>query len=350
MYARSRSAVPITDYHLWPQNELWVSFIAKLSLGKAVAVANCRQVFSAWVDSNGHTFGRATLCQKRDVCPTCAWVYNEELVAGTLELYRLLCNAVGKSIRFAEGTFTLPPSAQRLVGDDMLGVIRRIGFETVNEVLNEDGRLVLGGVGSTHHWHSKQPLKGWFPHTDLTLLGLAYEKDRDRFVPLDLFLNKGRLERLTEAWRASFMENVGEVRTKRFVAHWGYGSGFATAEHRYRYQFRRPLAETFDVIVGMGKVDSVNVEWAKRLLTRPKNEKRHQWYGYLSDGIKSRYLQKLGVSIDSKTARDRTRRKAPCPDCGEELVCVGHGISYEELSKDPSSRVLTFRNQRRAGS
>lgn len=144
-------------------------------------------------------------------------MYNEELVASTIGLYHLLCNTTNSKIEFAEATFTLPHSAQRLVGNEELGALRRTGFEAINEVLNEGGRFVLGSVGSTHHWHSEAPLKGWFHHVDFTVLELAYEKDKNRFVRIDLYLKGERLERFNKFWRTKFMEAFGEVRTARFV-------------------------------------------------------------------------------------------------------------------------------------
>lgn len=349
MIGRSRSAIPFAEYSRRTPNGRWASLVALLSLGKAAGLVECLQFFSRWVDSNGHSFYRATLCQMRDVCITCSWVYNEELVASTMELYRLLCNAVNSKIEFAEATFTLPPSAQRLVGDDMLGKLRRTAFETIKAVLSEESRFVLGSVGSTHHWHSEAPLKGWFPHADFTVLGLAYEKDKDRFVPIDLYLKGERLDRFNRLWRTKFMETFGEVRTARFVTYWHYGSGYATAEHRFGYQFRRPTSEVFQAVSKLRNLNSLNIEWVKRMLIRPKYEKRHQWYGYLSDGIKSKYLRKLGVSIERKSVRDRARRKAYCPDCGDELLCVGHGTPYEELRNETGSKILAFTGQRRVG-
>jgi len=350
MTAGSRVAIPAAGYLPRVPGESWLELISKVSLAKAVGMAKCRQVFSTWADSNGHSYYRATLCQQRDVCVTCSWVYNEELVAGTMELYRQICNSTGAKVDFVECTLTLPPSAQRLVRNEMLGVLRRTGFEAVNEVLSEEGRFVLGSVGSTHHWHSESPLKGWFPHVDFTVLGLAYEKDKERFVPIDLYLKGERLERFNRLWRSRFIAAFGQVRTVRFVIYWHYGSGYATAEHRFGYQFRRPVLETFQAIGKLGSLSRVNIGWVRQMLIRPKNEKRHQWYGYLSDGIKSRYLQKLGLSIERKSVRDRVRRKAYCPDCGDELVCVGHGTPYEELQKEAGSRILKFRGQRRASS
>jgi hypothetical protein len=82
------------------------------------------------------------------------------------------------------------------------------------------------------------------------------------------------------------------------------------------------------------------------MLIRPRKEKRHQWYGYLSDGIKARYLQKLGISIDRKAVRDRERRKSYCPDCKNELVCIGFGTPYEEVKKEAGSRILIYRSHR----
>lgn len=346
MDAASRTAFPVSGYIRRLPPERWGSLVARFSVPKAAGLMQCRQVFSTWSDSNGHTFYRGTLCQQRDVCLTCSWVYNQELVASTMDLYRLLCNATNSKIEFAEATFTLPPSAQRLVGNEMLGTLRRTGFEAIDDVLNEDGRFSLGAIGSTHHWHSEAPLRGWFPHVDFTVLGLAYEKDKDRFARIDLYLKDERLERFNRLWRTKFTETYGEVRTARFVNYWHYGRGYATAEHRFGYQFRRPVSETFEAVNKLRNLNSVNIEWVRRMLVRPKNEKRHQWYGYLSDGIKSKYLQKLGLSIERKSARDKVRRKAYCPDCGDELVCVGHGTAYETLKEEAGSRVLVFRRQR----
>ncbi|HEV2137661.1 MAG TPA: hypothetical protein VGR53_02350 [Nitrososphaerales archaeon] len=178
-------------------------------------------------------------------------------------------------------------------------------------------------------------------------MGLAYEKDKERFVPFDLYLRGERLESFNRLWRTNFVERFGEVKTPRFVTYWHYGSGYATAEHRFEYQFRRPVLETFQAVASAWRLVPAKVDWVKRMLIRPRYEKRHQWYGYLSDGIKSRYLQKLGILIDRKSVRDRVRRRAYCPDCGDELVCVGHGTPYEELLKEEGSRILAFRGLRR---
>jgi hypothetical protein len=269
-------AVPAAQYALRTQNEKWSTFVATLSPQRAVRMAACRQFFSSWVDSRGHSFYRPTLCQQRDVCPTCAWVYNEEGVASALEVYRLLCGGTGAKIGFGEAEFTLPPSAQRLVGDGMLGAMRRVALTTVNELLSEGGRLVLGSVASTHHWHSSAPLRGWYPHVHLTVLGMAYERDRERFVPIDLYLGERRTANLGQLWREKFTDEFGDVRERRFVAHWHYGKGEATAEHRFRYQFRRPAVETFNAVTKSVELSSVNSDWVMRMLIRPHKEKRHQ--------------------------------------------------------------------------
>lgn len=343
----SRVALNVEQYRPRPLSEKWLALVAKLSFAKAVGTSKCRQQFSTWADSNGHVFYRGTLCQQRDVCPTCSWVYNEELVASTMDLYRLVCGATKSKVEFAEATLTLPPSAQRLVGNEMLGRLRRTGFEAINEVLSEEGRFELGAVGSTHHWHSKAPLRGWFPHVNFTVFELAYEKDKDRFVRIDMYLEGNRLDWFNELWRTKFVETFGSVRVPKFVSKWHYGGGDATAEHRFGYQFRRPVSDTFQAVNKLRNVNSVNIDWVKRMLIHPKNEKRHQWYGNLSDGIKSEYLQKLGLSIERKSARDRARRRAYCPDCGDELVCVGHGTPYEAVKEEAGPRILVFRRQRK---
>ncbi len=74
--------------------------------------------------------------------------------------------------------FTLPPKVQRLVKDSDLPELRRLAWETINDMFNpvdENGkrRYELGGVFSYHFWHSEDPFGGWFQHVHCSVSDMA---------------------------------------------------------------------------------------------------------------------------------------------------------------------------------
>lgn len=324
----------------------WMAVVKSLSDKKHEKVLSCRKLFSTWKDDE-HTFHRAMLCQERELCPVCAWAYNEQLVADDLELYQLLCQHTGSKLTFGEVEFTLPFEAQKKVTDENLGELKGLAFDCLKEVLSPNNEFLLAGVGSTHHWHSSDPLKGWFPHVHFTVLELAYDKVNNRFIRLPMHLTRERLERLNEVWKERFERRFGGIRAKRFVVHWHYGRGHATMRHRLSYQFRRPVKDCYRAVTSTNASPNVNFEWLHRMLIRPKKEKRHQWYGWLSDGVKTKFLAKLEIIRAKRAERARARQRVYCPICGNELVCVGHGIPYDSLTGlDRYNSVLAFGKSR----
>ena|SRR3989442_15557875 len=87
-----------------------------------------------------------------------------------------------------------------------------------------------------------------------------------------------------------FEQRFGRVKASRFVTYWHYGRGHAVMRHRLSYQFRRPVKDCYNVVMSMQSVDGLNLASVNRMLLRPKNEKGHQWYGWLSDGVKTKFL------------------------------------------------------------
>lgn len=342
MIQRSRVVMSVEEYGKRELDGKWMAVVKSLSPRKHEKLQTCRRLFSTWKDAE-HTFHRAMLCQERELCPTCAWAYNEELVADDLDLYQLVCHHVGSRLSFGEVEFTLPFEGQRKVDDNSLGELKGMAFECVKEVLSPSGQFVLAGVGSTHHWHSSDPMKGWFPHVHFTVLELAYDKGNGRFVRLPMHLSKEQLEKLNQVWAHRFQERFGRIKAKRFVVHWHYGRGYAAFRHRLSYQFRRPVKDVYNAVVRMRGDEKIDLAWLSRMLIRPRKEKRHQWYGWLSDGVKSTFLGKMEISRGRKADRARARRRVYCPLCGDELVCVARGCPYESLrGLDKYNGVLAF--------
>lgn len=346
MKERSRVVMSVAEYGKRDLDERWMNLVKSLSSLKGEKVRSCRKLFSTWKDAE-HTFHRPMLCQERELCPVCAWAYNEQLVADDLELYQLLCHHTGSRLSFGEVEFTLPFEAQKKVTDENLGELKGLAFDCLKEVLSPNDQFVLAGVGSTHHWHSSDPLKGWFPHVHFTLLELAYDKVNDRFIRLPMHLKPEQLERLNLVWKERFERRFGGIRAKRFVVHWHYGRGYAAMRHRLSYQFRRPVKDCYKAVTSMNANPDLNVEWVRRMLVRPKKEKRHQWYGWLSDGVKTKFLGMLQIVRAKKAERMKARQKVYCPLCGDQLFCVARGTPFDSLlGLDRYNSVLAFGSAR----
>jgi hypothetical protein len=96
-------------------------------------------------------------------------------------------------------------------------------------------------------------------------------------------------------------------------------------------------------MTGVERDSNFDLDWVRRMLLRPKKEKRHQWHGWLSDGLKKRFLAKLQISRPEKLDRVEARRKVYRPLCGDELVCVDRGTPYESSSGlETGNSVLAF--------
>jgi hypothetical protein len=230
-----------------------------------------------------------------------------------------------------------------------------MGWKVLQNVLDcydVDGkeRRLLAGVGAVHNWHSDEPWRGFFFHLHFTVLCLYYDKVSGGFGRNQMFLDPPHLLMLRELWRQKFEDRYGRTIAKTFDVHWHYSHGQGRLRHRLQYQFRRAVLDCYKATYRSGVPTSLNRDWAERLLYPPKNMKRLQWFGFLSDGVKAKFLkEKLSIALEKKAVRDKERRKVPCPDCGSQLFCYRHDIGYDELAKEGDSRVLAFPKRRRVG-
>jgi hypothetical protein len=79
------------------------------------------------------------------------------------------------------------------------------------------------------------------------------------------------------------------------------------------------------------------------MLLRPKTEKRTQWYGFLSDNQKSKYLKKLGYVLEAKAVRRKKRSKRVCFEDGTDISwnCVAEDLDFA-LEHHGERPVMTF--------
>jgi hypothetical protein len=96
-------------------------------------------------------------------------------------------------------------------------------------------------------------------------------------------------------------------------------------------------------ISGYDKDDETMKAWVRRMLLRPKTEKRTQWFGYLSDGRKSKYLSKLEYKLEKKSIRRKNRTRKVCLKDGTDIEWEHIPEELDIVEKySPNLSILTY--------
>ena len=303
--------------------ERWIRVVRDVAPDKVDDLLDCRKRFYTGECEESHGYLRASLCRLRDICPIDANAYTYNQSEDALEILSIISRRVGGGkVRLWAGELTLPRSCWNKVGDCDAKKMKRLASEAVNELFSDGGRYFLGFEVSFHYWHSSAPFRGWYPHIHLNISDVAWERDKQEWERLNLYQNdlgkKGECK-LSLAWRNAFESEYGKVSARDFVVPWAYRDGLTGVRHRLSYAMRNPVVDCYKAI---GKFDyrpELDREWARRMLLRPKTEKRTQWFGFLSDNQKSKYLKKLDYTLEPKPIRRRKRSKRVCLDDGTDI-------------------------------
>ncbi len=283
----------------------------------------------------------------RNICPIDANAYTYNQSEDALEILEIINRRVGgEKVCVWAGELTLPKSSWNMVGNDDAKRMNRIGSEWANELFSDGGRYILGFEVGFHFWHSSNPLLGWYPHLHLNLSDIAYEVDKQEWHRLNLYQNdlqKGSESILSKTWRSKFEAEYGAIRAKRVVAHWAYRSNQAGVRHRLSYAMRNPVSDCYKLISKMSYDQARDRDWVRRMLLRPKTEKRTQWFGYLSDGQKSKYLRKLNYVLEPKAVRRKKRSKRVCDEDGTDIFWGYPAVTYDaSLTYYKNRPVMTY--------
>jgi hypothetical protein len=275
------------------------------------------------------------LCKDDRACWVCAKVATQEVVDDAIDVIQRILSHFGKGISFACFDGTIPPRYQRRVMEqpDGMTILRRIAAEAVQEVIGDPEGLMLGHVHSAHFWHSSAPEDGAFPHTHGTILPIGIDSLGRPASLKSLYVTQEQLDQLRAVWQRRVRRVFGDDGTEgdwNVWYHVAYGEGHL--RHWLEYQFRRPIEDVYKrVAAGLFPTD-VNPGWLARLVCRPKGEKRCQWYGWLSDNQRTRYLDKIDLFIPKRAERNRKRKEIHCPECHQLYVPSGQVSSCVYVS------------------
>jgi len=339
--------IPLEQFAKKKLNERWIRVVRDIAPDKVEHLLECRKRFFAGKCEESHGYLKASLCRLREICPIDANAYTFNQSEDALEILNIISRRVGGGrLRVWGGEYTLPRSSWNKVGDSDAKKMKKIGSRTINGLFSDGGRYLLGYEVSFHHWHSSEPFRGWYPHLHVNISDVAWERDKQEWHRLNLYqndLNQLSESTLSRTWRKNFEEEYGTVKAKRVVAHWAYRSGLGGVRHRLSYAMRNPVVDCYKAINWLEYHPESDRESVRRMLLRPKTEKRTQWFGYLSDGQKSKYLKKLEYVLEPKASRRKQRSKRVCPEDGTDINWNFEADDLDFVRSNYASRpVMTY--------
>jgi hypothetical protein len=334
----------IRSYH----NELWSAFLGEYAPEEQAVVAGCGRVYRVWETKESKKQAlRPMSCQHRNYCIVDANRSTSELVDDNVEAIKALFDKLGRKIQIGICEGTLPKNLWNQIGLAVNGEKRMRA--AVARVL----KRVLGDVApnlSVHVFHSRNPLEGYYPHVHGLVLPFR-RNELGGFERFDVYLSQEVLARFSPVWKEEMIAEFGfKDDGRKWVFHWGFANGEAGLVHRLEYQYRKPIKDLYKFVTsGLLPVEdwpSVNRVWLRKLMVRPKYEKRSQWFGWMSDGVRSKSLAGIGLVVPKLAVRRRERRRCFDEATGEEFFPTPCVLDYQQAL---ASGLMKLKRKREPG-
>lgn len=180
-------------------------------------------------------------------------------------------------------------------------------------------KVIFAGLYVVQVNHSKDPLKGLYPHVHLIVLACANDKLLNKTFRIRPYLDVGRLRKL---WSRAVAAKYGVSSKRPYNFHNQYGK-ISGIRHALSYAVRAPVHDLYKYVANGGQYCEDDVPLARRLLFGKRRKSKHVvWCGFLADGVKRRYLSKIDVKVLSLKEFQELNGRKKCLRCGSELYPV----------------------------
>lgn len=234
-----------------------------------------------WCEEGHHYLLKKKLCHERRYCPICADDYKRSKVGHAIETFKKLRNLYTGQVYLTQAVITFPKELWDEVGGDI-----DKAFGLVYRLFDYQFGGMSGGVVSLHLWHSKDPLKGLYPHFHVIIPNVVLKKEGfNRFVRVRPFFNvdwfKMRFKQLLIKFYGFRCDEVN--------VHFSYCKldNVVHSRHLLNYAFRSPIEDLYPYLNNC--LSHEKIEFAKSLLDFKGH--RIRWFGFLADGVKSYYVK-----------------------------------------------------------
>lgn len=282
--------------------------------------------YTLWRDNNTHH------------CPTCAFIYLNKQVGKTNLLFSAISSKFRQKLFFREITFTIP---HELLDDieadsDYIKQIRKAILNILKKYMEEK----MGGFIAYHSHSSSKP---WLfhPHFHVVIPNVIFDPLLGTPRIIRYKIPKYLLEKIKTEYKKA-LTKIFKKEIKKVVVQYQFSNLSKMLNHGTCYYFRLHI---FDILKGLqgydlnekviywdyyDKMEREKVSMAVPLnvfkeafyaCESEKHNKRIIWFGFLADGVKKKYLKKLGLTAqDLYLLDDNEEEKAlACPICGAPL-------------------------------
>jgi len=319
---------------------------------RAWAIRCIKEGFMYECPHDGLKIFEPRVCQDHRACVICGNRHTNRLALPAMRLLNVLSLKL-PDLYLTGIVFTLPRLLQKAIGYDNFKKFNDICLETIKEY--HEGTMPAG-VNASHTWHSKSPLEGRYPHNHSFWLNYGYNKASDRFEMIEKFYDVKKLrniyrKRLNKAFGVTlpmvnlFVEYVrvdpnNEKKRRKILHMLTYAFRMPQkdiTEHARGVRWdskQRKYVQIAEPIVEFSQAQLAHITY---VLQPPPNWRRVRWYGWLADGVRAKYLNKLDIAIEDtlEPPGDESEAGVRCPKCHDKCVPLCKG-------KHDSSNVITL--------
>lgn len=287
-------------------------------------------------------------CQEIDLCLRCSTNYTIGQAGDTFDLFENIVKRWGvlhgEQLDLWQDVFTLPCELWKVVPDNLF-----------RKAINKFFRRAYGGLPATliniQTWHSDNPLDGKYLHAHCDSLNLFYDVDKGFYSVnsyIDVDKNRGIwLQCVKELAKdcGYTMDDLKEVNLNHsYVPFDDDMEHRKEIRHNLNYDMRKSVGDIVKWIDEANRLNyGINEGYLKelyRLLSDKNNKKEHVWIGWLADGVKNKYLAKLGLHVktDSEVKMEQEELERVDrfihPITGKEMVLVEDRVHLDNVPDD----------------
>ena len=277
----------------------------------------------------GHVKVKPKGCKLRKLCPTCAAAYTKLKVRHAWDSV-FSKFAISNKYYLMQAIFTIPESLRLVVYWDPDRFFK-ICYRVLSQYVGK--KELMGGVAALHlsgdsDFEIKPHVAMLFPNCVLVkpTSGLRFFKRKRPYFDVSRLRWKYMVELSREYKRP--------LRVLNLFVNYCKMSDQGKVMHRLRYAFKKDIQRIYPLLETRNG-DLTSYEWDQIYKILEFSRKRIRWFGFLADGVKTRYLALSGISYERypdwlKRVELEARE---CPMCGSTMVFVETTYEYL-LEKD----------------
>lgn len=282
-------------------------------------IMNCLKVGETYQCPHGHLVYKPTLCKNPKICVNCGQQYTKKQSAKIKEIFNSIHEKVD-GVRVTDFVFTVPKQLWKLIDYTNYNRFLRCCKKTIQKYFYG----LPCGISNFHHWHSKNPMAENYPHIHLNSLNIVFVKNTPMVVRFDIDLKKMR-----QLYKEN-LEQEFDVEISKINIHYEHIpiddkpyhknkkiTNNQKIWHKLKYNFRMPQLDVnkFSNKHQISLYSDQQKNAILKLINPPKNFKRTRWFGWLADGVRTKYLKLLDVEIVRFDKSHNRRVMCPVHNC-----------------------------------